>query len=108
MRRLTAALCVGVLAVGTASACDDHHGTCEVEDWRYWHVAVARMLGIEGVATCDTGAIRARIYQGPEGDQKFIGVAEGLIEGHTFTLTAFAVHEKPAELSLKTSIDPEG
>ena len=107
MKRLIVALCVGVLAMGTAGACDDHHGTCEVEDWRYWHLPAARLLGIEGVATCDTGTIRARIYRGPEENQEFIGISEGLIEGHTFMLSAVAVHEKPAELFLKTSIDPE-
>ena len=90
------------------SACDDHHGACEVEDWRYWHIEAARILGIEGVATCDTGTITIRLYQEADGEPQFLGIADGRIEGHVLTANAVAIHKKPTHMSIKYSIEPGG
>ena len=48
MRELIAAATTGLLCVGIAQACDDHHGACEIEDWRWY--SVGDYLNIEGVA----------------------------------------------------------
>ena len=46
--------------------------------------SVTVYLTVEGGATCDVSRVRIRLYEG-EGDKpKFIGTAEGSIEGHQF------------------------
>ena len=40
---------LGLLCAGIAQACDDHHGACEIEDWRWY--SVGDYLNIEGFAT---------------------------------------------------------
>ena len=95
---------MGVLfAVGTAQACDDHHGTCEIEDWR-WQSMIGGMLMIDGVTTCDEGRAVLRLYEGDDGP--FLGVADGYIEGHTFQALATDI-PKPSALTIKYSISPE-
>ena len=106
MRGLMAAAMAGILCAGIAQACDDHHGTCEIEDWR-WYSAAGSFLMIEGVATCDAGHVRIRLYEG-EGDKpNFPGTAQGFIEGHSFEAIAQNI-QPPETLSIKYSIEPQG
>ena len=95
------ALC---LASSGALACDDHSGTCEIEDWRSWDSFGT--LVIEGVATCDTGFIRIRLYDGEGDGQRFLGTADGFIEGHIFSALATNL-DTPNNLSIKYSISPD-
>ena len=90
------------LASTAALACDDHTGTCEVEDWR-WSGPLGGYLTIEGVATCDTGRIRLRLYEGENG--KFLGVASSSIKGHTFEAIATDVTAAGA-VAIKYSVEP--
>ena len=90
------------LASTAALACDDHIGTCEVEDWR-WSGPMGGYLTIEGVATCDTGRITLRLYEGEGG--KFLGVASSVITGHTFEAIATDVKSATA-VAIKYSIEP--
>ena len=76
MRGMTAVAATGLFCASLAAqACDDHHGVCEIEDWRWY--STADYLTVEGVATCDAGRVRIRLYEG-EGDQpRFLGIAAG-------------------------------
>lgn len=90
---------------GAVLACDDHHGTCEIEDWTHTYTPVAQALQIDGVATCDTGRIRLRLYDGEGDARKFVGVESAFIKGHTFQAIKLQAAE-PASLSIKYSIEP--
>ena len=91
------------MCLGSALACDDHVGTCEIEDWR-WQNAMG-MLSIEASTTCDTGMAHIRLYEDSGSEPRFLGVAQGFIQGHV--LSAFATDiDKPKSLSIKYSIDP--
>lgn len=105
MRGLIAAVAGGLLYGGIAQACDDHHGACEIEDWR-WNTALGNFLTVEGVTTCDKGFIRIRLYDGDQ--RKFVGVANGFVNGHTFDAIAENIDSPPQALSIKYSIEPEG
>ena len=105
MRGLIAAAAAGLLCAGIAQAGNGHHGACEIEDWR-WYSAAGSFLMVEGVATCDLGHIRIRLYEG-EGDKpKFLGTAEGLVKGHIFDAIGQSIPE-PQALSIKYSIEPQ-
>lgn len=106
MRGLTAAAATALLCAGVAQACDDHHGACEIEDWRSYGVP-GGFLMIEGVATCDTGHIRIRLYEGGGDKPKFLGTAEGFIQGHTFEAIGQNI-QPPESVSIKYSIEPMG
>ena len=106
MRILAAALAICALSVGTVLACDDHHGVCEVEDWTHTYTGMMEALQIDGVATCDTGRIRLRLYDGEGDARKFIGVESAFIRGHIFKAIKLPVAE-PATLSIKYSIEPK-
>ncbi len=56
---------------------------CEVEDWRAVP-SFGGFLAIEGSATCESGIVGVRLYDG----DTFIGTASGFITGHV--LSAFA------------------
>ena len=103
MRGLIAVATVGLLCAGIAQACDDHHGTCEIEDWRWY--SVGDYLNIEGVATCDAGRIRIRLYDGEGDNPKFLGTADGRIKGHTFEAIGKNI-QPPQSVSIKYSIEP--
>ena len=103
MRIAIGAMMAAVLAVGTASACDDHHGACEIEDWR-WHSMIAGMLMIDGVTTCNEGRVILRLYEGEDGP--FLGIANSYIEGHAFQALANDI-PKPSALAIKYSIEPQ-
>ena len=94
------------LASGGALACDDHVGTCKVEDWKPTYTGMMKALQIDGVATCDKGEIRLRLYDGEGEGRKFIGVETAYIEGHIFTAIKIPV-ARPRALSIKYSIEPE-
>ena len=106
MRKTMLAALALCLAPGIALACDDHVGTCKIEDWKHTHTGMMKALQIDGVATCDKGEVRLRLYDGKGDARKFIGVETAYIEGHIFTAIKFQV-AKPQELSIKYSIDPE-
>lgn len=94
-----------LLASGSALACDDHIGKCEVEDWKYDYTAVMHALTIDGVATCNAGTIRLRLYDGEGEARKFVGVETAFIKGHIFKTIKLQVG-KPRALSIKYSIEP--
>ena len=102
MRISLSAITAICLVSGAALACDDHTGTCKIEDWR-WSGPTGGYLSIEGVATCDTGRIRLRLYEGENG--KFLGVASGRIRGHTFRAIATDV-KSASVVAIKYSIEP--
>ena len=102
MRNALLAILLLSLASTAALACDDHFGTCEIEDWR-WSGPMGGYLTIEGVATCDTGRITLRLYEGEGG--KFLGVASSGITGHTFVAIATDVNSASA-VDIKYSIEP--
>ena len=102
MRTALATMMAAALSVGPALACDDHHGVCEIEDWR-WQSMVGGMLMIDGAATCNEGRVILRLYGGEGGP--FLGVADGYIEGHAFQALATDI-PKPNVLAIKYSIEP--
>ena len=106
MKILTPILAVAVLWPAAAHACDDHTGKCDIEDWKHTYVSVMQALQIDGVATCDTGRIRLRLYDGAGDTRKFVGVESAFIRGHTFKAIKFQA-AKPRALSIKYSIQPE-
>lgn len=101
MRYILFAVFMALFSIGTAIACDDHIGKCEIEAWRYTHTPMMRMLTIEGSATCNNGSANIRLFQ----DGKFLGVAKGIIEGHALSAMAMAIYEKPKSLKIKYSIE---
>ena len=100
--RLSAAIAL-CLVPGAALACDDHVGKCEIEAWR-WH-STGHYLTVDGAATCDSGFITIRLYEGEGKEAAFLGVATGVVEGHAFEAIATRV-SKPTGVSIKYSIDP--
>lgn len=102
MRRLATMAAAGLFWANAAGACDDHHGVCEIEDWRW--TGMGGVLIVEGVATCDEGRVRLRLYEGEGG--AFLGVADGFIEGHTFQALATDI-QNPSAVAIKYSIEPE-
>ena len=66
--RLIALLTAGLIAAGVAGACDDHHGECTIEDWRWQEVAVMEAIMIDGVATRESGKLALRLYEGEVGN----------------------------------------
>lgn len=104
MRSILLAFAIVPLCLGSALACDDHIGTCEIEDWR-WQNAMG-MLSIESSTTCNSGLAHIRLYEDGGSESRFLGVAQGLIQGHA--MTAFATDiDRPESLSIKYSIDPD-
>ena len=105
MKILTPILATAALWPTLALACDDHIGKCEIEDWKYTYTPMMQALQIDGVATCDKGEVRLRLYDGEGDAQKFVGVETAYIEGHIFKTILLPV-EKPHALSIKYSIEP--
>ena len=106
MKRIALGVGALLMGAGTAIACDDHVGQCEIEDWTHTYTAVMQSLVIDGVATCNSGTVRLRLYDGEGDARKFIGVDTAYIEGHIFKALMLQV-EKPRALSIKYSIQPE-
>ena len=103
--RFIAFAAVAILAPGGALACDDHIGKCEIEDWKHTYTSMMQALTIDGVATCDAGEVRLRLYDGEGDARKFLAVDTAYIEGHIFKAILFQV-EKPKALTIKYSIAP--
>ncbi len=76
MRFLLATVAAVLLLYAPTLACDDHHGKCELEAWRGYKTGP--YVTIEGSATCDTGHMIVRLYDG----DKFLAMADGYVEGH--------------------------
>ena len=104
MRFALLTLAVIPLCLGSALACDDHVGTCEIENWR-WYELLDDVV-IEGSATCDSGKAQIRLYGESGGETQFLGVARGYIEGHALRASVSKVSD-PKSLSIKYSIDPD-
>ena len=102
MRIALSAITAFCLASTAALACDDHTGTCEIEDWR-WSGPIGGYLTIDGAATCDAGWVTIRVYEGDGG--RFLGVATGKVEGHAFEAIATDVKAAGA-VAIKYSIEP--
>ena len=105
MRRLIAAATASLLCAGIVQACDDHHGACEIEDWRYVAKSGDKLM-LEGVTTCDEGRIIFRLYDGDGDAAKFLGTDDTYIEGHVFKTYASDI-PPPRTLSIKYSIEPQ-
>ena len=99
-------IAVFYLASTAALACDDHIGMCEIEDWSHAYTPTMQALTIDGVATCDAGEVRLRLYDGEGDDRKFLAVDTAYIEGHIFKALVLHVESKPKALSIKYSIKP--
>ena len=104
MRSALLALAMIPLGLGAAVACDDHIGTCEIEAWRWY--STGNFLTVEGSASCNSGFAHIRLYEEGGDEQQFLGVAEGLIDGHVLTAIATNI-ERPQTLAIKYSIDPD-
>ena len=101
MRIVLSTITAFCLASTAALACDDHTGTCKIEDWR-WSGPTGGYLTIDGAATCDAGWITIRVYEGDGG--RFLGVATGEVRGHAFEAIATDVKSASA-IAIKYSID---
>ena len=99
MRVLFFALTVFLLWSVPASACDDHHGKCELDAWRGYRTG--DYVTIEGSATCDKGHIVVRFYDG----EKFLAMEDGYIKGHAVRVIATNVSSY-SDLKIKYSIKP--
>ena len=104
MRSVLLAAAAVPLCVGSALACDDHVGTCEIEDWR-WQNTMG-MLSIEASTTCNSGLAHIRLYDDGGAEPRFLGVAQGFIQGHALTALATDI-DRPKSLSIRYSIDPD-
>ena len=104
MRLATLAAAAVVGWTVAASACDDHVGKCAIEAWR-WYSPLPGMLTIEGSASCDAGIASIRIFEQSGDEQKFLGVATGIINGHVLQAIANEIDE-PQNLAIRVSIDP--
>ena len=104
MRAALLALAILTLYAGSALACDDHVGTCEIDDWR-WYELLDDVV-IEGSTTCDSGTAQIRLYGQNGGETQFLGIARAYIEGHAFRASVSNV-ANPESLSIKYSVDPD-
>lgn len=57
---------------------------CEIEDWIVKFDNMLKVLEIQGVATCNSGLFKLRLYEGEGENRKFYGVEDAFIEGYTF------------------------
>ncbi len=70
MKKLILATFLVAITAPPVLACDDHHGTYEIEAWTWYQTS--SFLSIEGVATCNEGWAKIQLYDG----DAFIGVAQ--------------------------------
>jgi len=84
-----------------SSACDDHYGTCKIEDWK-WRKSSPGTLILEGVTSCNEGRIHVRLYRGTS----FLGISRGYVRGHTFKLLAENMPTNLKTLTIKYAIEP--
>ena len=100
MRAFTLALAACAISASAATAED-----CVVEDWR-WYSPFANTVTVEGVATCETGEIIIRLYEGDGEKPSFLGMDRGYIEGFAFDASFLEV-AKPKAPTIKYSIKQE-
>ena len=105
MRITISALAATTLALASSIsfACEDHHGTCEIEDWRWNPVPGTDFVMLDGVATCDKGKVALRLYEGDGG--KFLGTDTAYIEQHIFQAMVQGI-QSPNDIAIKYSIKP--
>ena len=101
MKQRFKAAVAAMLLTGLAGAA----GACEIEDWRWY--TQSDTLVIEGVATCRSGRLVLRIYEGEGEATQFLGVADTFIEGYAFTAYTSDV-TPPDSVTIKYTIDPGG
>ena len=102
MRRALLALPVfGLVSTGPLAAADRK---CEIEEIRHSYNEIMRSVSLQGVATCEAGVVRFRLYDGEGPARKFLGVATASIRGHIFKVYVSDTG-RPQALSLKYSIE---
>ena len=107
MKRFAFCALAGSMILAGAAAADDPPA-CEVEDWRWYHTTALQALGIEGVATCDSGRVTIRAYDRmQDGERFFLGVGRSVIKGRIFKAAIPAVDPRPANPVLEFSLTPE-
>ena len=97
MKYILLSICFLPLAVEATDTKD-----CEIEAYRAYDSA--DWLVIEGSATCKDGQIFIRLYDSSGGEEKYIGNANGFIQGYTFELVAYGI-SPPNSLSIKYVIE---
>ena len=103
--RIALAVVLVIGSFGIARACDDHVGTCQIDDWRSYQQL--NYLNIEGVATCDSGKVNLRIYDGDGDNARFIATTYAYIEGHSFHAIATNIEEPLSNITLRYSVEPD-
>ena len=93
--RLITLIAACLILPGAALACDDHAGTCEIEDWKHSYTGMMEALIIDGVTTCDTGQIRLRLYDGDGEARRLLAVETAYIDGHIFKALVMPVETRP-------------
>ena len=77
---------------------------CKIEDWRWSYNEATEWLHVEGAVSCNTGRVVIRAYT-EEGDEVvYLGNADSLVDGYTFTAIVTSVDDKPESLSIKYTI----
>lgn len=97
--RLLMVLCIAAVLIGAPVQAESN---CEIEAWRAYS-PVPAMVMIEGSTTCAEGIITIRLYSGSGDSAKFVGVANGLVQGNSFQAVATNL-KKPATMTIKYSI----
>ena len=80
---------------------------CEVEDWRWYHTKALKVMGVEGVATCDSGSLTLRAYDQKGETREFLGVERATIEGGIFKANIFAVDPRPTNPTVECMVTPD-
>ena len=100
------ALAASMILAGAAVA-QDEQPACEVEDWRWYHTKALRIMGIEGVATCDSGRVTLRAYDQNGEAREFLGVERAFIKGGIFKTQILAVDPRPADPVVEFTVMPD-
>ena len=80
---------------------------CEVEDWRWYHTKALKVMGVEGVATCDGGRVTLHAHDQKGDAREFLGVARATIEGGIFKANIFAIDPRPTNPVLEFMVIPD-
>ena len=107
MKRIALCALAASMMVAGAAVAQDEDSACAVEDWRWYHTNALRALGIEGVATCDTGRITLRAYDRINGGRVFLGVGSTTIEGRIFKARILAVDPRPTDPVVEFTVTPD-
>ena len=74
---------------------------------KHTYSPIMESLTIEGVATCDSGALMLRLYDGKGEDRKFLGVETTYIMGGIFKTILFPL-DRPKSPNVTYSIKKSG